>query len=343
MSQAKLQHFARGVASNPIATAVLLSLLLHFVGIGTVELGRQFGWWDRSLRELLRSKIPEEVEKMAEQRRQLEQQQQEEEVNLVFVQVDPTSAAEAPENAKYYSSANTVASNPDPVIETEQPKIDGSQELVPQVMEVPRADQQPAPAQPPPPPPQREVMQPALAPTPEPAVEEKPGDMQMARAEPRAQPREQSPPEPEPPVERTRPLTLAAAKAQKGLIEGPKMRQEGGVKRASLGHNLDVKATPFGSYDAAFIAAVQARWFSLLDQGDFVRNAAGRVVLDFRLNRDGRITEMRVVESTVSDTLSWICQRAVLDPAPYDAFPMDLRRVMRTDYRDVRFTFYYHY
>jgi outer membrane biosynthesis protein TonB len=65
------------------------------------------------------------------------------------------------------------------------------------------------------------------------------------------------------------------------------------------------------------------------------------VVVEFRLNQDGRITNIRVVDSTVSQVLSWFCERAVLDPAPFKPFPSDLRRMMNTDYREIRFSFYY--
>ena len=50
---------------------------------------------------------------------------------------------------------------------------------------------------------------------------------------------------------------------------------------------------------------------------------------------------MRIADSEVNEMLGWLCQRAVLDPAPYARFPADMRRMLRNDYRDVRFTFYY--
>jgi outer membrane biosynthesis protein TonB len=90
-----------------------------------------------------------------------------------------------------------------------------------------------------------------------------------------------------------------------------------------------------------FIEAVQARWFSLLDERDFVGNQSGRVIVQFRLHNDGRISNVSIVNSTVGDLLSWFCQRAVSDPAPYQPFPPDLRRLLNTEYREIRFTFYY--
>ena len=270
--------------------------------------------------------------------------QQVPEVQLVFVEVDPAAAVpEAPKNAKFYSSQNTIASNPNPE-EKEQPKIDGQQDKVPKTFDTLKPAPRPVEPTPPPPktqpktqaPEQKPVPQrPTLPEDPKPTREQQPGETLLARAAPRPQPAQ-------PPVEQPRrPRTLQEAKAQKGIIEGQKSRQEGGARRHAIGTNLDVRATPFGSYDAMFIEAVQARWFNLLDERDFVGGQAGRVVLEFRLNHDGRITALRVVESDVDEILSWLCQRAILDPAPFRPFPSDLRRMLSHDYREVRFTFYY--
>jgi len=67
----------------------------------------------------------------------------------------------------------------------------------------------------------------------------------------------------------------------------------------------------------------------------------GRVVLQFLLNYDGRITEMKVLENTVTETLSLLCQKAVLDPAPFDKWPREMRLMVGEDFRRITFTFYY--
>ena len=157
----------------------------------------------------------------------------------------------------------------------------------------------------------------------------------LARAAPRPRP------QPRPPEPRRPYRSLAQAKADKGLLAGEKMKQEGNANRFSLAPSHDVRKTPFASYDLAFINAVQTRWLNILEERGFVGTDTGKVVLEFRLNYDGRILSMRVVESEVNELLSWFCQRAVLDPAPYMPFPPDLRRRQKTDYREIRFTFYY--
>ena len=46
-------------------------------------------------------------------------------------------------------------------------------------------------------------------------------------------------------------------------------------------------------------------------------------------------------ESSLTGLLAYLCQRAILDPAPYEAWPAEMRRIVDAEYREVRFTFYY--
>jgi len=58
------------------------------------------------------------------------------------------------------------------------------------------------------------------------------------------------------------------------------------------------------------------------------------------LNYDGRITEVKVLENTVTETLSLLCQKAVLDPAPFDKWPREMRLMVAKIFRRITFTFY---
>jgi outer membrane biosynthesis protein TonB len=268
-----------------------------------------------------------------------QQQQKEQQVVLQFIDVDQNQAEE-PKDAKYYSSANSQAANPDTRVETEKPKIDGAQDKVPKVRDTAKAEPEPPPKQP-------EEMQPATKPSkqvataPAPKREEPVGDTKENTLSPEEKSKRDVTMDRPAPKTQPRPRTLADARAQKGIIEGPKMKQDGGVKRYSLEMSPSAKATPFGSYDAAFIAAVQKRWFDILDARSYASDQTGRVVVEFRLYKDGRIMDLKVTDNDVTDTLAWACQRAILDPAPYAPFPPDLRRLLGEDYREVRFTFYY--
>jgi hypothetical protein len=251
------------------------------------------------------------------------------EVPLMFVDVRPHQATtEAPNTAKFYSDKNSQAANPDADRDTDMPKITGVQTQVARTEDNPhRFDKlQPAPPV--------ERAPPAYPVRPKPVVS--PGDLTLAKPEPNPRPESgkaaQAPP---------RKLAEARARQASGALPGQKMKQEGGVRRRLEFSSLDAKATPFGLYDRAFIEAVQQRWDDLLESISFDGYRRGKVVLQFHLNYDGRIAEMRVVENNVGEMLGLLCQKAVLDPAPFDKWPREMRLIVGQDYRQIQFTFYY--
>lgn len=285
------------------------------------------------------------------------------EPTLVYVEVDPALATtEAPRETAFYSARNSLAANPDPQKDTPTPKVDGKQTKVIKTVDTLRPNPKPLnePEPEPLPPPKKaedpvaappvEKIEPKTAPKvePEPKAEEgKPqekvvtGDTVVATAQPQlaepTAPREPNPATPQPPRRRT----LPPEKRQMGMLAGQKMQQEGGVKRRGLVSSLDVKESPFGNYDELVIIAIQQRWFDLLDQQDFTRGRTGKVVLEFRMMADGKVTNMRVAECDVGDLLAIVCQKAVLDPSPYAPWPPEMKRKIGVSFREVRFTFYY--
>jgi outer membrane biosynthesis protein TonB len=262
-------------------------------------------------------------------------------IPMVFVEVDPAkAAAEPPKETPYYSTQNTLAANPDTSKELEAPKIDGTQTKLVRMMDV--TQPQPLPLQPAPPkePVQEDVEVRPKAKSPEPAGEltlAKP-DAQSRRLEGDGEHTLQA--EPPKPV-REKPRRLADVVQPQAALVGQKMQQPGGVRRFALEAALDVKASPFGDYDRRLILAVQQRWYDLLAEQRFMQDRTGKVVLDFHLTYDGRITDVRVEDNTVGELLAVICQKAVQDPAPFGKWPSDMRKLVGADYREVRFTFYY--
>lgn len=254
------------------------------------------------------------------------------EVPLVFVQVNPAVATpEAPKDAKYYSSQNSKAANPDAKADSNDPKISGTQEHVPKTENVPRTANKLQPSAG-----KSKQTEPEQVAKPKPVV----GDLAMAKPDMMLRPDKGE-------AETNRPRTLAEAKMRQhsDLMPGQEMKQEGGVRRHLEISSLDAKATPFGAYDAAFIAAVQQRWYDLLDSMNFSFDRHGRVVLQFHLNYDGTITDMQVVDDTVDGSMDGImgilCQRAVRDPAPYERWPREMRLQTDKDYREIQFSFFY--
>jgi outer membrane biosynthesis protein TonB len=321
---------------NPLVAALLLSLAFHLLIFGVAELGDRLGLWKR-LATL--TWVPPKLTLVREEARQKAlAAQQARDIPLMFVEVDPALAVkEPPKDAKFYSSASTVAANPDATVETERPKIDGRQDKVMRTFDAPKP--QPFPLQPAAPPEQKEIKTQTATP---PQAKPAPGEtLAKAATTPtlgkdalQYQPKDEQP-------ARERPRTLAAARAQNPSIAGEKSKQDGGVKRRG-GVALDVKGTPFGIYDAEFIAAVQQRWHGLLEERQTMAMRSGKVVLNFKLTYNGRIDDMQILASDVGDILALLCRKAVEGNVPYRPWPGDMRRLIGADFREVTFTFYYY-
>ena len=326
---------------NLLLWALIASLSAHVLFFGACVLLITLGWLGSNLQPYLLKSTKNAMLENKKPRIDLQPVQQE--VPLLFVEVDPATATpEPPKDAKYYSSKNSVAANPNPTIETQQPKIDGSQTHVVKTEDVPRNKQFPLqPAAPKLPKPQ-EIDKTAEAQS-KPKSGPKPGDLAMAKPSPKpddgqADSEKSDAPSIEP---HKRWRTLAEAEMHQNSLAGQKLKQDGGVRRNRVLPSFDTRATSFGEYDARIIAAIQQRWYDLVDKVPLETAHSGRVTVEFRLNFDGRVTDMRVVESTVEEMLSYLCQRAISEPAPYDRWPSDMRREIGAEYRVVRFTFFY--
>jgi outer membrane biosynthesis protein TonB len=238
---------------------------------------------------------------------------------VIFVDVNPEQATtEAPQNAKYYSSKNSQAANPETERNTDTPKLNGKQTDVPKTEDAPRQNLNKLQPQAP----EKEQ------PEPKPAVQ--PGDLALAK------PQELQPQQP------PRPRTIREALAQQNRPPGVQMRQDGGARRQALVPSFDVKATPFGAYDEAFIEAVQQHWYDLLDSQKFAQDRTGKVTVQFHLNYDGSITELKILDNNVGELLGYVCQEAIAEPAPFAAWPTEMRRMVGENFREITFTFYYY-
>lgn len=308
------------------------------------------------------------------------QEEQAVEIPLQFLEVDPSLVTDQePPKTPYYSTANTLAGNPNPpVANATQPRIEGRRPDRPATMDVQRpSPEMPVPAQPVAPTqtvqakeatPEKPQAKPADVakaaekpreerPKPEEAKEGglKPGDMQLAKANPKAvsptpQPQPQRKAQPEQRAQAAQEETapprkaikrLAQAREQKGVVVTEKMQQEGGVKRFSVEASLDVRSSPFASYDRQLIYAVQQRWYALLEEHKYALDRYGRVVLKFQLRSDGMVADMTQVSSDVGDLWALLCESAVMSQAPYAPWPEAMRRLVGKETREITFTFHY--
>ena len=311
-----------------LTLALLISLLLHLAVWGGYKGGEKLGWWEKLhkltlLHQAAQKNPPPKPPPAMEPE--------------IFVEVDHVEP-DPPKQTKFYSNKNSIAANPVAGRDEKQPKIDGTQKLVPKTTEAPRLVK----LQPTPPPQQPAPETPPEKPAPvKPAPPASPfnmGDLQLAKV---TDPKVANPPPAQPPKER--PRTLKAAQAQQPQpLPGQKLEQKGGVRRERVWTSLDVKATAFGEYDRAIVEAVTQRWYDLLDSRKFAQDRTGPVILHFKLKFDGTITEMRTLEYTVGETLNYVCQEAVAEAAPFAAWPADMRRMIADNYREISFVFYYY-
>ena len=301
---------------NSIQRSLLLSLLIHML----VALGILLGAFP-VVEKMMAAVVPELIDLEA-----LEKQQQKRQQSVIFLEVPASMASEeAPEDSKYYSTQNSRAADEQSEKETPQPKIEGTQDKVPRIIDSkPASLAKPTPPEPKPPTPEPKPKPPTpKSETLNPIV---------AKPEPKLEPK----PEPEP--KPRRPRTVAEAK-QLAMVQGQKMKQDGGVKKRATIVGLDAKASPFGDYDARLIAAIQNRWNQILDQ--YYLPSVGQVVLTFNLWSDGKVSNVQVERSTVNTILALKCERAVKEPSPYAPWPEKMHDEIGSDRRFVRFTFYY--
>ena len=293
-----------------LGLALALSATVHLLSWGGYEAGKELNLWQQL-------HWPTWLPRLAIMKIEPSSVLQNNEEPLTFVDVSQPTA-EAPKNAKYYSNQNSKAADQTkgnkniPQLNGKQTEIAKTEDVTRQIL----SKLQPVA-------PQANQRQEVSRPTPE------PGDLMLARLEDLQQ--------------QERPRTLKQANAQQqNRLPGPKMKEEGGTHREALVPSFDVKATPFGAYDLAFIEAVTQRWYDLLDSQQFARDRNGKVILRFHLNYDGTIADMQVLQNTVGDVLGYVCQKAVTDPAPFAAWPSDMRRMVGENYREITFTFYYY-
>jgi len=296
-----------------------------------------------------------------------------------FMETDASHVTGAkPKAAKYYSDKSTVAANPHNPTgkEGETPYLQGTETRAPSTVDVPTPSgvsqplivqhgshgapasaAKPAPpasprtAQAPSPQPKALEQPPAVAPQGLKIVEEEKlamaprpaGRPELADggAAPESSPALASPGAPAVPSVVTEPGTpgreIVAAKAHLTAM---------GVSRTGVAA-FNVAESPFGAYDKKIIRIVQSRWYALIDRlGMYER--AGTVAVHFYLLDDGTLLTdqkghviMEVKENTAGDFPALICQKAIVDSAPFDSLPDNLRALVGKEPREASFTFYY--
>ena len=290
-----------------VLLALAISIFVHVLIWGSYELNRDLHW-TRHLPWFTPKPRPLRIV-------QVEQP-------LEFVSVDNPST-EAPQQPKYISNKNSVAADNSQRHDLLTPQLEGRQTDVPKTEDVPR--------------PQFNKGQSA-------AQQQANNSQQSAESKPSVNSGDLTLGKPDDATQQVqpRPRTLKEAYEQMASrLPGLTMKQDGGAERKARVPSFDIKVTGFGDYDERFIETVSHNWWNLLDSRQFALDRTGKVVLLFRLNSDGSITQMRFAENSVGDLLGYVCEKAVLDGAPYERWTEDMRLKLG-EYADVEFTFDYY-
>jgi hypothetical protein len=292
-----------------VMLALAISLFAHLLLFSGYELSREIPAVRRLIWEAAHKQPVVQVQK------------QEEPLEFVTVQ---TPSTEAPKNAKYVSNKNTVAADDSQNRVSENPQLNGHQTDIPQTVDIihPQFTKSETDS-----PQQQKASDPQTSTTAaKPAASS--GDLTLGKPD---QPQQDQP----------RPRTLKEAYADLAKrLPSMTMKEEGGAAHHAKVPSFDVILTGFGDYDERFVEAVSQNWWNLLGSQKFSLDRTGKVVLLFRLNYDGSISQMRFAENDVGDLLGYVCEKAILDGAPYERWSEDMRLKLG-DSRDVQFTFDY--
>jgi hypothetical protein len=299
------------IEGERLMLALVISLFVHLLLFSGYVLSREIPMLRRALWQPPKYRLMPQVQK--------------EEQPLEFVTVR-TPSTETPQQAKYFSNKNSVAADNSQNQNTDTPQLNGRQADAPQTEDLMRSQAAKAEA----------AQAQKEANNTQGKAESKPaqntGDLTLGKAD-NAKDQQQ---------EQPRPRTLKEAYEQMAnKMPSMTMKEDGGVERHARVPSFDVKVTGFGDYDARFVEAVSQNWYNLLDSQRFSLDRTGKVVLLFRLNDDGSVTLMRFGENHVGDLLGYVCEKAVLDGAPYEPWTEDMRLKLGT-YADVQFTFDYY-
>ncbi|MGO8700650.1 MAG: cell envelope integrity protein TolA [Limisphaerales bacterium] len=312
-------------------------MLLHFLFFGLWKVGRAQHWWNdlampRWMQAVTKALMPTPPKKLFPLRPSSPP--------TVFVEIDPeTVSPTPPKETKFYGANNTLAANKEIKTPSAIPNIEGHQTKVMKMTENAVPKPVAVPLQPTPPPQPKEVV--AQSP---PKKADAPGDLAMTKPAKKVQEKEgksdaEAIVQPQPQPAYQRPRTLAEAAERRHGTQGEQLRQVGGVNDIRNTSSLNVRGSAVGDYDAQFVAAVRQRWYQLLENR--TPNAPGKVVVEFQMHPDGRITGLKVLTSEVTELLSALCVQAITDPEPYQPWSKQMRLEIATDSRDVQFTFYY--
>lgn len=99
------------------------------------------------------------------------------------------------------------------------------------------------------------------------------------------------------------------------LITGPLMRSKGSAsRRGSIA--IDATFSEFGEYEQQFYAAIQTGWYQEIEFFQPI-DTATRVRVQFTIYADGKVADVKAVQTTASEIATFICETAIAKRSPF--------------------------
>lgn len=127
------------------------------------------------------------------------------------------------------------------------------------------------------------------------------------------------------------------------VVASPGCVRDRVASRAGASHSSAVVSTsgPFRHYDEGILKQVEERWHRLLAMRPPNSLRTGKVVLLVHLQRDGRVTDIEVLENTSDRVCALLCQKAILDAQPFPPWPEETQKIAGENNRRMQFSFHY--
>jgi hypothetical protein len=132
-------------------------------------------------------------------------------------------------------------------------------------------------------------------------------------------------------------VSFVAALALAGCVT--KHRASPAVQGQGLPIVLTNEPPELRPYEEALLNAVQDRWYALFDSLAPSEKPSGKVLVSCKLNSNGHITDVVVLENTCNPKCALICKQAILDPSPYPPWPEPMQKKVEDGYIAMTLTF----
>lgn len=105
----------------------------------------------------------------------------------------------------------------------------------------------------------------------------------------------------------------------------------------------EASAPAVQDYDRQVINTILKHWQDLRSHYPAAApgRSSGKVVVSFRLHADGRIGVVKTVSSGVDSVLTYMCEQAVKESAPYPRWPQEMLDKLGAESQMIRYTFDY--